>query len=173
MAVINRESILAKAKAFVASDEFQKRAEGIVDKKILSGAGSSEGGDPYAAARKFIEVMQGEAASMGGKIDISMSHGDAYKFSKNVYQIAVDFSGNLDRPSLYPGGYSGVDNIIALFNNGYSAGNRVYGIWHGKQIASRQEREGLGFVSSAVNSFMSGYAKNYGVIGIAVDPAYK
>lgn len=182
MASINMDSILAKAKAYTKSAEFQKQLESKTDEIILTGGGKPTGAfgaaisiaGASAAADKFIEVLQGEIRSLGGTIEADLAHGEPYKVGKNRYQIAVWFSGELSRESLHPcGNYKGINNIIALFNKGYTARNRVYGTWHGNQIASLQHRDGLGFISSAVNNFMGNYGNEYGVLDISVDPMYQ
>lgn len=181
MASVNMESILAKAKAYTNSAEFQKQLESKTDEIILTGGGTPTGAfgaaisiaGASAAADKFIEVLQGEIKSLGGTIEAGLAHGSPYKVGKNRYQIAIWFSGELSRESLVPSKYGGIDNIIALFNNGYTASNRVYGTWHGQQIASLQHRDALGFISSAVNNFMGNYGNEYGVLDISVDPMYQ
>lgn len=176
------ESILAKAKACTSTAQFQKKIEQKADALITSGGiYDTIGGRKVTisgmemAAGKFIEVLQNEIAGSDIAISsaISLDHGAPQKVGTNRYQIDVWFTNNMHRDSLVPGKYGGVDNIVALFNNGYSAGNSVYGIWHGEQIASLTERTGIHFIESAVRNYMANYASEYGVIDIAVDPAYK
>lgn len=61
------------------------------------------------------------------------------------------------RPSLNPAKYGGVDNIVALFNNGYKASDYVYGNWHGNRVRSTISRPGLNFMQEAVSDFNGGY----------------
>lgn len=182
MASINMESILAKARACTNTAEFQKKIEQKADILIANGgANDIIGGRKVTisgmsvAAAKFIEVLQNEITSSGIAIAdvISLEHSTPYKVGTNKYQIAVWFSNDLHRNSLVPDKYDGVDNIVALFNNGYSAGNTVYGIWHGEKIASLNERVGIHFIDSAVRNYMGNYASEYGVIDIQIDPVYK
>ena len=74
---------------------------------------------------------------------------------------------------LFPDKYKCRDNIVALFNNGYSADGQVYGMWHGRQIASLKERIGENFIEQAVRDFIGNYGSEYNVIDIKVDPIYK
>lgn len=182
MASINMESILSKAKACTETAQFQKKIEQKADILIANGgvAGTASGrmvtiSGMSMAAAKFIEVLKSEIDGSDIAISsvISLEHGSPVKVGTNKYQIDVWFSNNLHRDSLVPGKYGGVDNIIALFNNGYSAGNTVYGIWHGEQIASLTERTGIHFIESAVRNYMANYASDYGVIDIEIDAAYK
>ena len=186
MAGINMESILAKAKACTNTSQFQQKVQQKADVLIREGgvAQTSSGrmvtiSGMQMAAAKFIEVLQNEIESSGIAIAdaISLTRSDPYKVGTNKYQIQVSFTGDLHRDSLVAGKYDGaddgVDNIIALFNNGYSAGNTVYGIWHGEQIASLPTRPGIHFIASAVRNYMANYASEYGVIDIEVNPIYK
>lgn len=182
MAGINMESILAKAKACTNTSQFQQKVQQKTDALIREGgvAQTSSGrmvtiSGMQMAAAKFIEVLQNEIASSGIAIAdaISLTRSDPYKVGTNKYQIQVSFTGDLHRDSLVPEKYGGVDNIIALFNNGYSAGNTVYGIWHGEQIASLPTRPGIHFIASAVRNYMANYASEYGVIDIEVNPIYQ
>lgn len=181
MAGVNMESILAKAQAYTESPEFKKKVSAKTDDIMLHGGGTPTGtlgaaisiAGASAAADKFIEVLQGEISSLGASIDAELTHSSPYKVGDNRYQITVDFSGGVHRESLYPEGYpGGINNIVALLNKGYSAGKKVYGVWHGQQIASLQHRDGLGFISSAVSNFMGNYGNEYGVLDITVDPIY-
>ena len=95
----------------------------------------------------------------------TVTNADGRSISKDLYQyigrnnnktyfaLGVFFE-NLHRESLVPGRYSGVDNIVALFNNGYVASNYVRGIWKGhnnnKPIRSKIGRETLGFMQEGL-----------------------
>lgn len=182
MSGINMESILAKAKACTETSQFQKQVEQKTDALITSGgiASTSSGrmvtvSGMSMAAAKFIEVLKSEIDGSDIAISnaISLEHGSPVKVGTNKYQIDVWFSNNLHRESLAPNKYDGVENIVALFNNGYSAGNTVYGVWHGEQIASLTERTGIHFIESAVRNYMANYASEYGVIDIDIDGAYE
>lgn len=190
MATINMESILAKAQKCMVSNEMQRRLERKVDEVVFNFTAVSGGGvppNPTDAAKRFIEVLTGEIQSSAGMSASSgelgatavaalsqLTHGDPVKVGRNRYQISVSFTGNLHRESLYQRGYpSGVSNIAALLNAGYDADKRVYGTWHGDKIGSLQHRSGAQFIESAIRAFMANDAKNYGVINIEVDDAYK
>lgn len=101
------------------------------------------------------------------------------------YEIALYFEGDLHRDSLDNDlGYEGVDNIVALFNNGYHARNYVYGWWEGHKatgdgvlrsgvgtdfawVRSKKEREPLHFIQQAVHDFNANYGADYGVTAVA------
>lgn len=100
------------------------------------------------------------------------------------YEIHLSFSGDLHRDSLDNDlGYEGVDNIVALFNNGYHAKNFVYGWWDGHKatgdgvlrsgvdtdfayVRSKKEREALRFIQQAVMDFNASYGAEYGVTAV-------
>lgn len=194
MAQINMSSILAKAKNCMNSAQFQNKIEQKTDAAIMTGRAISTGaehsiiiGGASMAAAKFIEVLQNEIRSLGagggyanGKLGgtavdalTHLEHGSVQKIGKNKYLIEVWFADDLHRDSLAPNEYDGVENIAALLNNGYSAGNTVYGIWHGNQTASLTQRDGAHFIESAVHNYMANYASEYGVINIEVADIYK
>lgn len=80
------------------------------------------------------------------------------------YQIDIIFpSDAIRRDSLYSDEYNGVDNIIALFNNGYKASNPVYGYWNTakKRVRSTVSRPSLSFMQEAINEFNSTYGNQY------------
>lgn len=106
----------------------------------------------------------------------------------NKFTVDITFDEKeIHRESLYDDEYpDGLLNIIALFNSGYSAGNYVYGWWDNHEqlgiaasesayrsgigmkdafVRSRKEREGLWFVSDAIDAFNDTY-KSYGIKAI-------
>lgn len=86
------------------------------------------------------------------------------------YLVGINIAGDLSRPSLCPGRYSGIDNIAALLNNGYAAGNTVLGLWEGHgYIESLQVRQGESFIPDSVRDYMSSYAKADGVVSATYD----
>lgn len=204
MSSINMKSIINKAKTYTSTEKFQKMIEQKADAYMLSG--NNSGNTPvskgrvitiigiHLAAEKFIEVLKNEIASTGvsegaggfsnGKLGPTavnslskLKHGHPYKTGKNKYQVAIWFADNLHRDSIAPDRYDGIDNIAALLNNGYTAGNAVYGIWrghhNGQKIASLTERDGAHFIESAIRNYMTNFASKYGVVEIEVDDVYK
>ena len=96
------------------------------------------------------------------------------------YEVPIYFGGSLHRDSLYSEGYDGVDNIVAIFNNGYSASDYVYGSWDGHAptgesrfdtrsienspyIRSMKSRTPLRFIQQAVDDFNGNYGAEYNV----------
>lgn len=98
------------------------------------------------------------------------------------YSVTLSFSTEaLHRDSLDNDlGYEGINNIVALFNNGYHAKNYVYGWWEGHRpigeaisrglgdedyawVRSQKEREGLHFMQEAAEEFNAAYGVKYNV----------
>lgn len=104
----------------------------------------------------IISAAAGVPGSVLANVSSISSSGASY-LGGGAIVAELNFSGDLMRSSLVPQMYSSV-NIVALFEHGYSASNRVYGSWNGMMIASRQHRDGLGFIHSAVAAFNAKYS---------------
>lgn len=210
MANINMSSIMYKLKKYTESDEFKKRITAKTDEIILHGGGSSGSGSSLTitgasgAAGKFIEVLQEEIRSLeatsgfaDGKLGSTavsalekLEHGTPVKVGENQYQIEVWFGDSgadsdkyLQRDSLAPDEFDGINNIAALLNNGYKdhgkmmTNNPVYGVWMGHSgsfnIPALRQRSGAYFIQNAIRNYMENYAAEYGVIDIKVDDIYE
>lgn len=174
---------MSKAKTMLKDPSVSKRIDAAVDKEMLSNISPKSA---RAAAKQFISVLEAEisksdigATGMSALIG-SWTAGNVKVVAKTSdhkqYSIDINFVGDKHRPSLYPRGYDdGVKNIVALLNNGYDAGKRVFGVWEGHGddvIGSRKTREGEDFVGTAVADFMATYAPQFGVRQIVVSPEY-
>jgi hypothetical protein len=121
----------------------------------------------------------------------TLSAGSPRTRSDGGYEVVLGFNPSaVERNSLREDGewdykgepYSGIINIVALFNNGYRASNYVYGYWDGHSstsgsvgdsrnaagsgfawIRSKKEREALRFMQDAVAEFNGKYGAKYGV----------
>ena len=182
MTTVNMESILSKAKKYTNTPQFQDKVRKKVDSIILSnGSTGMSGGSKISigglrmAAEKFIEVLKNEISNSNIAISdvISLEYDTPKKVGINRYQIEIWFSNDLHRESLAPDKYDGIDNVVALFNNGYTAHNAVHGTWHGQEIYSLTNRAGIHFIDSAIRSYMANYASEYGVVSIETSPTYK
>lgn len=185
MAAINMNSVMKMAEKVMESPKYKKMVE---EKTNEIGMRVT-----MSAASKFAWVLQHEIDSLGvsegnggyanGKLGptaisalSNIDYAEPYKIGIYEYMIPIWFDGDLHRDSLDPYYYNGVDNIVALLNNGYKAGNAIYGIWSGHgddNIWSLQQRAGAGFIQNAVRSFMGNYASDYGFCTIRVDDTYK
>lgn len=95
----------------------------------------------WEAVAKFLYVMRVTAAnydlpeSVLEHINNMESSGQIRK-TPDGYEIPLFFHGDLHRDSLENDlGYDGIENIVALFNNGYHAKNYVYG-WRNGHTAT-------------------------------------
>ena len=100
----------------------------------------------------------------------SLRRGRLQKGPDGSRSIEINFGDDLSRESLQPQTYGGVNNIIAIFNNGYpsdagrsAAISHVTGVWHGVEIHALGYRPGLHFMQQAVADFNAAYGAQYGV----------
>lgn len=95
---------------------------------------------------------------------LSSSYISSIKFVNDKYQIDIQFPSNeTRRESLCPDEYDGIDNIVALFNNGYEARASVYGYWVSKEkwVWSTRKRPALHFMQESIEQFNSQYGAQY------------
>ena len=178
MASINMGSILAKAKASMESNTGQSKVNGVVNKAMLGNIRLQSGGNihtPEEAAAKFIEVLRNSIEGTGlseGAIEAisNIEHGSAHSIGHNTYIIGVYFVGDMTRPSLDEAKYGGINDIVALFNNGVDHIMRpVHGMWHGEETWSRTVIPGASFIEQAITDFMGNYSSEYNVTNISVE----
>lgn len=200
MASINMTSIMNKVEAYGRSVNGKLRMRECIQNYANEGKEKTEAGDKiltetdmHKAAAKFIQVLRSTAQSYDLPASV-MSHFDSLDTSSIIKMpdgsamIYVYFGGDLHRDSLYSEGYDGVDNIVAVLNNGYHARDYVYGWWDGHApsggasgelrnslskdyayIRSRKDREGLHFIQQAVQDFNGNYGSEYNVTAVAGD----
>lgn len=199
MASINMASIMNKVGAYSRSVNGKLRMQECIQNYTKEGRQKTEAGgriisdaDMLIAANKMIEFLRGAAMACGLPASV-MRHFDSLeasgieKMPDGSSVVYVRFGGDLHRESLYPEGYDGVNNIVALLNNGYHARDYVYGSWDGHSptgesimdltrttdfsayIRSRKDREGLGFIQQAIQNFNSAYGSEYNVTAVAGD----
>lgn len=90
----------------------------------------------------------------------SISVSSPKMIDQNHFEITLSLPGYMQRPSLNVWAYGFVDNIIALFNNGYYAERVVFGYWPGHGMTSSlTERPGLHFMNKAVDEFNGMYGE--------------
>lgn len=121
------------------------------------------------AGQEMVALLRLHAASAGLPASV-MSHVESFfagapKLNDDGSGIIyVSMSSDPKRPSMYPEKYSGVSDIVAIFNDGYEASNFVYGspqveiegqtsIKGFFYTKSKKSREPLGFLDKAVDDF--------------------
>lgn len=128
--------------------------------KVLTNAKMTE------IANHFAEYLRSAAAGVPGSIMTaigSISCGAVTANPDGSFFVELSFSGDLTGPSLYPEKHGVAHNMVAIFNNGYSASGPVYGDWHGVRVKSRVNREGLHFMQAAAAKFTAEYGPIYNI----------
>jgi len=108
--------------------------------------------------QKMKDILYGEIVNVIPSFDFgAIEVSEPQKQADGNYGISISISSNaLHRDSLWQEGYpNGVDNIVPLFEKGWSANNSVYGEWHGKNIKSRVFSPPNNFMQQAVDVFNS------------------
>lgn len=209
---INMGSIMGKVRSFSASSGGQTRMRACIENYEKEGRTTTAAGDKlltedmmWEAAAKMITVLRSTASEYDLPESV-MKHFDSLDCAKpyrmpdgtmvvNIY-FGDKFDGGLHRDSLEDGsdyyggqfgGYTGegINNIIALFNNGAHAKNFTYGWWNNHRptgeasyrsggftandawVQSRKDREPLHFIQQAVMDFNGNYGYEYGVTAVA------
>lgn len=195
MASIDFVRILDKANKYTKTERFKREKDKLVSSALLGritlGAGSGLQNNienATSAADKFISVLRNEISTHVGSLyskgqfselalDVldDIVHGAPYSDGERVY-IDIMFTDKRHRESLDPASYSeGIDNIIALLNNGYKANGAVFGDWTDHEGIEHEDqwsvhtRGGAHFVEQAVMDFMGNYATDYNVIDITAE----
>lgn len=178
---ISTSGIMAKLNTYAKSPEGQKKMDDKIrayrkgaDPRVAATGKTYGGGsimnekEMVSAAKELIAMVRSSAASAGLPASV-MEHIESLDYTMPFINadgsasIQIYMSDNPHRDSLMPQKYGGVENIVAIFNSGYSADGRVYGTWHGKKIASLEQRQGSFFMQKAVNAFEAKYGSKYDV----------
>lgn len=178
---ISTGDIMAKLNAYAKSPEGQKKMGDKIqayrkgaDPRVRATGKTYGGGsimnekEMVSAAKELIAMVRSSAASAGLPASV-MEHIESLDYTMPFINadgsasIQIYMSDNPHRDSLMPQKYGGVENIVAIFNSGYSADGRVYGTWHGKKTASLEQRQGSFFMQKAVNAFEAKYGSKYDV----------
>lgn len=195
---LNFDAIQKAADAAIKTDEAKSEAKkafrnyinGSASGERLVGEGSGKAiptkAEMRTIANDFVKILTNEAGEVPGSIaailQSTMMIGPIEQ-SDNIFVYEIVIPRDLHRESLWPEQYDGVDNIIALFDEGYTASNYVYGqkygpreytsdeIVHGRKrmagrenrIRSRISREPLNFMNNAAEAFNSKYSSIYNV----------
>lgn len=180
---------------------FQGYADAAIQNAINSGKkidGIATKKEMIKSAQEMIRLLKEAAAAMNLPRSVmdhfsSLGYTQPYYVKGQGYCIDIYFGDDLGRRSLYESKYpEGVDNIIALYNNGYDASAHVYGWWDGHDVSptagpdvtyrsagvdgsvwvpSRKSLVGGKFIQDAVMQFMAKYGAQYGCI-LEISPEY-
>lgn len=180
---VDSASIMAKVEEFAKSERGKKMIDEKLAEYMKKGKKKTNAGSVIISeavmeqcAKDLIKLLTSKArshASMSGNGDgippsvlahfSSLTYSKPIRVNDNTFKIIIQFTDDLSRPSLDPGMYGGINNIVALFNNGYRARESIYGWWdsHSKYTWSRTNREGLRFMQDAMAEFNSSYGPKY------------
>ena len=184
MAKVNMTAVRKKIKAYAACTGGKMKMKEAVQKKMKEGGRTSCGSEipSYAKmaelAEELIRVIRNAAASYDLPESV-MAHFNSLQYVVTElgdfnYECSIYFTDNLSRESLLDG--EGINNIVALFNNGYVASSYAYGWWNGHKATGTAEtmyrstdsdafirsmigRPSLHFMQAAINDFVSKYKK--------------
>ena len=188
MARIDISSIMEKVGAYVKSQRGKEAMQRYINQCRTEGRSTTAAGDTIIteqvmmrAAEKLISMLK-ETAAQNNLPKSVKEHFDSLYYSEPIlygkessqYKVDITFGDDLSRMSLLiTSGKdkgkrtgNGIDNIVSLFDTGYSADKRVYGVWegHGEDtIASLTQRDGMHFMSETVSAFNREWGALYNV----------
>lgn len=168
---INEVAIQNKVRAYGKTTAGRKLTEQVIRTMMETGVSLCkitgnviDEAQMMEAANKMKSILSQYATGLPPSVQAivdNISIGSLRNIGSGQYQIDLSFQGSFTRPSLVPSKYGYVDNIVALFNNGYYARDVVWVKHFGVSIGSRQERVGLHFVNRAVDTFNSTCGAQY------------
>ena len=193
-------SLQSKLTAYFNSPAAKKKIDAKIQEYHSSGAARTASGVSIApedrmmrASAKFMELLHKNAlacdlpASVIKHIEDMASASPVH--TKDGFELPIWFGGDLHRDSLENDStsYDGIDNIVALFNNGYNASDYVYGWWDNHSptgsalghslmgnedfawVRSKKDREPLHFIQQTIADFNGNYGADYDVTAVAAD----
>lgn len=190
-----------KVNKYANSKEGKSKVKTIIDDYVFKGVNKTDEGSEILTKAKMtdltielIDIIKRSAKSCDLP-DSVMAHFDSLDYivqdlDDNKFEFCIYFKEDLSRESLetsYNQG-EGINNIIALFNNGYVASAPKYGWWNGHApsgesvyrsgvgdtsayIQGMQARPSLLFMQRAVSDFYNKY-KNIYPINIILNDDY-
>ena len=188
--MISESSIMKRLQSYANTSAGQKRMKSYIAYVQDSGKKLASG-EVVVGVRQMSEMANDLADMIRRRLPASISDiGNSIRVSPPIktsdggYQVVLRFDpALLRRDSLENDlGYDGIDNIVALFNNGYHARNYVYGWWNGHRptgeslyrsgtvfgdyawVRSEKEREALEFMQDAVSEFYAKYGRKCSVV---------
>lgn len=179
---IDMTSIMAKATSYSKTNKCKKKMSDTIARYKREGIRKTQAGSiiitedtMHEIAQDLIFDLQQMASQLrleGVLADSVARHFwslrvDAIKEdSSGKYEVTISFMDDLSRNSLLSYSASGartgegIENIISLFNTGYSARGMVYGFWEnaGIDTMSRPYRPRLGFMDDVIKQFNIKYS---------------
>lgn len=187
--MISEATIMAKIKQYSNTANGKEKMRKAVSNAISEGRQLSNGTkiantqEMNNLADILISIIQSHLPDSIKSVGGTLTHGTPVGNTKRGYEVKINF----DRAALHRDSlendldYEGIDNIVALFNNGYEASNYVYGWWNGHNatgeavsrsitmdegyawVRSKKNREALNFMQAAAEEFNAKYGSKYNV----------
>lgn len=159
---LNEASVMAKLNAWANSAAGKKKMDEKIAEYINNDVRMTQGGSRLLTV-SWVNELANELAGMISsnapkQIPFTVSGGGAAHTGGGAITASLTLSGNFSRPSLYPEKYGGAENIVVLFEKGWSAGGKVWGYWNGDYTWSRMSYGGDHFIANAVESFNAMYS---------------
>lgn len=174
--MLSESAIMVKLNQYVNTAEGKKKKEACLREHQRSGkplaSGHSVAGqkEMLDMANAFIAMIQRRLPDAIASVGATLRARPPSRKADGSYEVVVAFDrGALHRDSLENDlGYDGIDNIVALFNNGYAEGSigLVWGNWasHDVFIHNKTSWEGLYFMQEAVEEFNAVYGAKFGAM---------
>lgn len=181
---------MAKLNQYASSSAGKKKMKDCIQTardtgtRLASGAVVPGRKEMCQMAEMLIGIIRGKLPESIAAVGDTLTYSQPKKLADGSYEIQISFDESaLFRPSLDTGGvtnYDGIKNIVALFNNGYSAKDYLYGWWENHHptgeafgrsspgdnfawVRSRKDREALLFMQAAEDEFNIMYGAEYNV----------
>ena len=187
--MISESAIMNKLQAYAKTASGKRRMKECIDNARESGRPLASGDIVIGVeqmsemANALVDMIQSRMPESIAEAGRTLTPSVPAKQPDGSYEVVLRFDpDSLHRDSLENDlGYDGIDNIVALFNNGYHAKNYVYGWWNGHSptgnsltrgvtgdegyawVRSEKEREPLQFMQDAATEFNAIYGSRYGV----------
>ena len=193
--MINNSSIMKKVEQYAKSKAGKAKMEEVIQdhrksgKKLASGEKLTSEQDMLHLADVMIEIVKKHLPESIEAVGDGMFHSGIFLHATgDAPKIGIFFNkADLSRPSVDPQDgvhhWDGVDNIVAVLNNGVHAKDYAYGWWEGHAstgsvamrsfnsdhdafIRTTKDRPALLFMQDAIREFNTKYRKKYHVMAV-------
>lgn len=191
--MVDIDSVMKKVRQYARSEEGKTKMSDTISDARKKGKKLSEAGhltteeEMHSLADAMIEIIKKHLPDSIAELGDSLYYSDVFwNYERGMRKMAIYFDkDDIKRPSIVWDGEErakGVDNIVALLNNGAHAEGYVLGFWEGHTpytheisvrshyrtdsvfIKSTQDRDPLMFMQDAVSEFNRKFGKKYHVV---------
>lgn len=180
--MISEAALLGKANAYAKTKAGKEKMNECLTNAVSTGKPLASGSkvvsqaDMDSIAKSFLVLLRRKFPASIGDLGYTLGYSKPVKKPDGSYEVVFTFRSELHRDSISsePEYAGGIDNIVALFNNGYNANNSVYGVWNVQGsgthsspdtvcVKSVSSRAPLQFMQEAKAEFDGIYGAKYGV----------